>query len=66
MFKIKILVIGFCVGVVVGLWFGINLGKGRPIYSNPFHNVSIKDELVESGGNALEKGGRALKHSVGK
>ena len=66
MFKIKKLVIGFCAGLVIGLWFGVNLGKGQPIYSNPFHNVSIKDRLVESSGDALEKGGRALKNSLGK
>lgn len=66
MFKIKKLVIGFCAGIVIGLWFGVNLGKGQPIYSNPFHNVSVKDRLVESGGDMLEKSGRALKNSIGK
>ena len=66
MFKIKKLVIGFSAGLVIGLWFGVNLGKGQPIYSNPFHDVSIKDRLVESSGDALEKSGRALKDSLVK
>ena len=66
MFKLKKLVIGFCAGLVIGLWFGVNLGKGQPIYSNPFHDVSIKDRLVESSGDALEKSGRALKDSLVK
>ena len=66
MFKIKKLVYVFCAGIVVGLWFGVNLGKGQPIYGNPFHNVSLKDRLVESSGDALEKSGRALKDSLGK
>jgi len=66
MSKLKKLVIGFCAGMVIGLWFGVNLGKGQPIYSNPFHNVSIKNRLVESSGDALEKSGRALKNSLGK
>jgi len=63
---IKKLVIGFCVGIVIGLWFGVNLGKGQPIYANPFHKESLKDRLVESSGEMLEKGGQALKRSVGK
>ena len=66
MFKIKKLVLGFCAGMVIGLWFGINLGKGQPVYSNPFRDASLKDRLVESGGDALEKSGRALKNSLGK
>jgi hypothetical protein len=65
-FGIKKILIGFCVGMVFGLWFGVNLGKDQPIYSNPFHEASLKDRLVESGGNALEKGGQALKKSFGK
>jgi hypothetical protein len=65
-FKIKKLVYGFCAGIVIGLWVGVNLGKGQPVYSNPFHNVSIKDRLVESSGNMLEKSGQALKNSLKK
>ena len=63
---IKHLVIGGVIGLFIGLWFGVNLGKGQPIYSNPFHDVSIKDRLVESSGDALEKSGRALKNSLEK
>ena len=61
---IKKLLIGFGAGIVFGLWFGVNLGKDQPIYSNPFHEASIKHRLVESGGNMLEKSGQALKHSL--
>jgi hypothetical protein len=65
-FAIKKLLFGFCVGIVIGLWFGVNLGRDQPLYSNPFHKVSIKDRLLESSGDALEKSGQALKHSLGK
>ena len=66
MIKIKKLLIGFTAGMVIGLWFGINLGKDQPIYANPFHAVSLKDRLVKSSGEVLEKSGQALKRSVGK
>jgi len=65
-FGIKKLLIGFCAGIVIGLWFGVNLGRDKPIFSNPFYKVSIKDQLLESGGDALEKSGQALKRGLGK
>ena len=63
---IKKLLLGMLVGIVIGLWFGVNLGKGQPIYSNPFHDASIKNRMIESGGNMLEKSGQALKHSIAR
>lgn len=64
MSAIKKLLMGFGVGIVIGLWFGVNLGKDQPLYSNPFHEASIQHRLVESGGNMLEKSGQALKRSI--
>lgn len=64
MFGLKKIIIGFVVGVAIGLWFGINLGKGQPLYSNPFAERSITDRLLESGGDALEKSGQAIKRSL--
>lgn len=64
MSAIKKLLMGFGAGIVIGLWFGVNLGKDQPLYSNPFHEASIKHRLVESGGDMLEKSGQALKRSV--
>jgi hypothetical protein len=63
-FGIKKLLIGFVAGVVIGLWFGVNLGKGQPIYSNPFQERSLKERVLESGGDMLEKSGQALKRSL--
>lgn len=63
---IKKLLVGFGMGIVIGLWFGVNLGKDQPIYSNPFHEMSIKHRLIESSGNMLEKSGQALKRNLGK
>lgn len=69
--SIKNLFIGLVVGLLVGLWFGVNVGKGRPIYSNPFTEVSVQQRLkrtgesiMEKSGQALEKGGKALQDSI--
>jgi hypothetical protein len=62
--RFKKILIGFVAGIVIGLWFGVNLGKGQPFYGNPFKEQSIKERLLESGGDALEKSGQALKRSI--
>lgn len=64
--RIKKLLIGITLGVAVGLWFGVNIAKDRPFYSNPFAEDSITDRLKESTGDMLEKSGKALKDSLDK
>lgn len=58
---IKHLVTGAVIGLFVGLWFGVNIGKGRPLYANPFADRSITKEIMKSSGNILEKSGKAMK-----
>lgn len=53
--------VGLVLGLLVGLWFGVNIGKGRDFYANPFAGKNITGELMESGGEMLEKSGKALK-----
>jgi hypothetical protein len=57
----KKILIGLVVGLLVGLWFGVNLGKGRAFYANPFAGKNLAGDLMESSGDMLEKGGKALK-----
>jgi hypothetical protein len=33
---IRYFAIGLLVGGLLGLWLGVNIGKGRPLVSNPF------------------------------
>lgn len=69
--QIKALIAGAIIGVLIGLWFGVNIGKDKPILSNPFAEETIQEKLKKSGdlileksGEALEKGGKALKEKV--
>lgn len=61
--QIKMLILGTLIGVVLGLWFGVNIGKDRAIFSNPFAEDSIQEKLKKSGSKLLEKGGEALEKS---
>lgn len=62
------IVIGIVIGLLFGLWFGVNIGKDKPIFSNPFEEQTIQgqikkssEKLLEKSGDVLEKGGKALK-----
>ncbi|MGE0371777.1 MAG: hypothetical protein AB7Q01_07805 [Gammaproteobacteria bacterium] len=55
------MLIGLVLGLFIGLWFGVNLGKGRDFYANPFAGKDLTGDLMESSGEMLEKGGKALK-----
>lgn len=71
--SLRNLVLGVLVGLAVGLWCGVNLGKGRPLWANPFANDSVQQQikrtgsnLLEKGSDALEKGSQALKRKLGE
>lgn len=71
--QIKAIISGLVIGLLIGLWFGVNIGKDKFILSNPFAEDSIQQKLKKSGetliqksGEAMEKGGKALKETVKK
>jgi hypothetical protein len=61
---IKSLITGLVVGLAFGLWFGVNIGKDQNLFANPFTDRSIQDKLLDSGGELLEKSGKAIKDKV--
>ena len=69
--QLKALLTGIVLGLLVGLWFGVNIGRDRPIFANPFTEATVKERLkqtgeslIEKSGEALEKGGKALQKST--
>lgn len=65
--QIKIILISLVVGVLIGMALGVNIGRERPLLSNPFAKESLVDhakrlgsETLEQSGKALEKTGQAL------
>lgn len=61
--KLRNLVVCVAIGLLIGLWVGVNMGKGRPIFSNPFAGGSVKEKIKRTGEDMLEKGGEALEKS---
>lgn len=73
MAKLKTWVLGLIMGALLGLWGGVNIGKGKPLYANPFSERSVSGQLRDAGrdmiresGEALEKTGEALKSKAEK
>ena len=57
---IKRLTYSLIVGLTIGLWFGVNLGKGNPVYSNPFTEKSFQEKIKKTGGEMLEMSGKIV------
>lgn len=69
--KVKNFVVALIIGLLLGLWFGVNIGKGHAFYANPFKAATVKEQLKRTGesimqksGQALEKGGKALQDKM--
>ena len=65
---IKYLILGMFAGGVLGLAAGGNIGRDKPILSNPFEDKRVsskmKDtgsELIRQSGEAIEDAGKAIK-----
>ena len=68
---LKGLLAGIVIGLLLGLWFGVNLGRDKPVLSNPFAEPTVQERLkqtgktlIEKSGETLEKGGKALQDST--
>jgi len=48
----KLLLIGVLLSFSIGLWFGVNIGKGNALYDNPLSDPDIVEEAHESADDA--------------
>lgn len=58
---LKMLFMGFLLGLIIGLWFGINMGKQKPIFSNPFAEENLQKKIKVKVGESIEKLGGDIK-----
>lgn len=50
---------GFVVGAVIAFLLGMNVGKGKPLLSNPFAEKPLTEQAKDLGKNAIEQGKQA-------
>ena len=59
--NLKILSFGAVIGVAIGLWLGVNMGRETPLLSNPFsYHESLPEKFKRVSGETLERSGRAI------
>ncbi len=58
--QLKTILLSLAAGVAIGMWFGVNIGREEPFYSNPFDTHTLNQKLKKATGETLEKGGHAL------
>ncbi len=58
--QLKIMLVGVVIGVLIGLALGVNIGRDKPLLSNPFAKESLVDRAKQLGSETLEKSGKAL------
>lgn len=57
----KLLFMGTLMGLIVGLWLGVNIGKGNPIFGNPFAEENLSKKIKDKVGSSIEKFGEDIK-----
>jgi len=62
--KFKLILLGVIIGLCLGLWFGVNIGKGKSIFSNPFEEVSLQDRIKQKGTELMEGTKDAIRDSL--
>jgi len=62
--NLKLIILGIVIGLCVGLWFGVNIGKGKSVLSNPFAEISLKDKIKEKGNAVMKDTKDAIRKSL--
>lgn len=53
--------VGLLVGGLVGLWSGMNIGKEQPLLSNPFADVTLRQQASRAANDVYEGASRATR-----
>lgn len=60
---LKGLLLGLVIGTLLGLWFGVNIGRDKPFYSNPFQKKTVGEHLKGAYEGTRETVERAIEES---
>lgn len=61
--QLKTVLISAAIGLAIGLALGVNIGRDKPLLSNPFAQESLAERIKRLSGETLEEGGKALEKS---
>lgn len=58
--QLKTILLGLVIGLLIGMALGVNIGRGKPLLSNPFAKESLAERVKQLGSETLEESGKAL------
>jgi len=61
--QLKTVLIGIVIGLAIGMALGFNMGRDKPLLSNPFERETLGDRIKRLSSEALEQSGKALEKS---
>ena len=65
MFKsIRDITFGLIIGLFVGLWFGVNIGKDKPLLSNPFVEEDIQQKAKRKAEEVIKGTKEAIREQL--
>jgi hypothetical protein len=64
MFGIKKYVIGAVIGLLIGLWAGVNIGKGQPLWANPFADRSLAQKAKDTASDVWKDAKKAARDKL--
>jgi len=56
--------IGIVMGLLVGLWFGVNIGNDRPLWANPFAEPSLANKAKGAAADVWKDAKKAARYSL--
>ena len=57
--QIKVILISLVIGVLIGMALGVNIGREKPLLSNPFAKESLVERAKQLG---MKRWSKAAKH----
>ena len=61
--QLKVIILSAAVGLAIGLALGVNIGREKPLLSNPFAKETLAERAKRMSGETLEQGGKALERA---
>lgn len=58
--QFKWIALSALVGLLIGMALGVNIGRDRPLLSNPFAQDTLADQFKRLGSETLQQSGKAL------
>ena len=64
MIPFKKYLIGGVIGLLIGLWMGVNIGEGRPLWGNPFAEKDLTQKAKDVATDVIKDAKKAARDKL--